>query len=160
MEFHIPFFALRKAPKSDNHLLSDRGKRLRNWEDVTFPTRNKAGPECQDNYRLHKAQVSCVIHGSDEWQWTAWAFEDTEYEMEEGDTTDKDAAVYDNEVVFVEDPIAYGLDANKPIWRPREYFIKALEIRIKKVREEWDELVYMLQLDRNENVRCFIFKVE
>jgi hypothetical protein len=80
--------------------------------------------------------------------------------MEEGDTTDKDAAVYDNEVVFIEDPIACGLDANKPIWRPREYFIKALEIRIKKVREEWDELVYMLQLDRNENVRYFIFKVE
>jgi hypothetical protein len=166
LEFHIPFFALRKAPQTDDSSLSGREKRLRSWEEISLLTPNASGSEGQENYRLHKAQISCVIHGCDEWNWTAWAFEDTYHKLEESDDTDTDVeadgdeVVTDDEangdeVVIVDDPIAHGLDANTPIWRPREYFMKTLEIRIHKVREEWDKLVYMLQLDRNRNV-CYL----
>jgi hypothetical protein len=155
LEFHIPFFALRKAPRSDGSALPGRGKRRRSWEDINLLTPEKAGSENQESYRLHKTQISFVIHGSDEWNWTAWAFEDTDHELDESDGMATDAGEGNSEAQLVEDPIAYGLDANKPIWRPREYFIKALEIRIKKVREEWDEVVHMLEHDRNGNV-CFL----
>jgi len=121
---------------------------------VTLMTRDNNGSESQESYRLHRAQISFVIHGFDEWTWTAWEFEDTDHELQESDDVAAEAGVGDDEAVLIEDPIACGLlDANDPIWRPREYFTKILEIRIKKVREEWDALVHMLQHDRNENVR-------
>jgi hypothetical protein len=121
---------------------------------VTLLTRDNKGSKSQERYRLHRAHISFVIHGFDEWNWTAWAFEDTDHELPESDDLAVDAEVGDDEAVLIEDPIACGLlDANDPIWRPREYFTKVLEIRIKKVREEWDALVHMLQHDRNENVR-------
>jgi len=66
MEFHLPFFALREAPVSDNQRPTPIGKRLRDWEDITFLTRDEAEPEGQKTFRLHKAQISCVINGSGE----------------------------------------------------------------------------------------------
>jgi hypothetical protein len=152
MEFHIPFFALRPAPRSDQRLPPTRKKCLRSWEDITLLTKDTAGADGNENYRIHRAQISCVVHGSNEWQWTAWAFEDTNHDWEEEDDIYADATTHNDEVVFIEDPITCGLDANKPIWRPREYFVKALEIRMKDVRDEWDYLVYRLQLDRKRNV--------
>lgn len=120
---------------------------------MTLLTRDNTGSERPESYRLHRVQISFVIHGFDEWNWTAWAFEDTDHELHESDDLAADAGVGDDEAVLIEDPIASGLlNANDPIWKPREYFTKVLEIRIKKVREEWDALVHMLQHDRNENV--------
>jgi hypothetical protein len=103
--------------------------------------------------------MSCVVHGFDEWQWTTWAFEDTEHDAEESTGVDDGPGPAAAEPVFCptinEDPIACGLDANMPIWRPRQYFLKAFEIRIQKVRDEWDELVHRLEVDKREYV-CFL----
>ena len=156
MEFHIPFFALRPIPRSDQGRLSSRKKCLRNWEDITLLTRDVTGVDCDEHYRLHRAQISCVVYGSDEWNWTAWAFEDTSHDWEDEEDVYADTLNGNVGMPFIEDPIAYGLDANRPIWRPREYFVKALDIRLRNVKNEWDTLVDMFELDRNKNVRGFI----
>jgi hypothetical protein len=154
MEFHLPFFALRKAASSGGPTSRLNGKRLRHYEELTLLTREIAESNGQDNYCLYSMHIACVTQGFDEWQWTTWTFEDTVQEYDEGG--DENSSGFDAVAGqdINEDPIACGLDANKPIWRPRQYFLKAFEIRIKKVREEWDELVHKLEIDRREYV-CF-----
>jgi hypothetical protein len=162
MEFHLPFFALREALVSDDLRSTPIGKRLRDWEDITLLTRDETEPEGQKTFRLHKAHISCVIKGSGEWQWIAWVFEDTNHEQGASDDADCHSGVDGDEDLpcqgFKEDPITCGLDANTPIRKPRQYFLKAFEIRIIKVREEWDELVHKLEVDKKENVFFRVLK--
>jgi hypothetical protein len=150
MEFHLPFFALRKHP----HLNPSHNKppihTTRKWTDISFTYGETSGSAGQEIYRLHEAQASCVVYGHDEWQWTACAFLDNEYES--GDLYDAgevfDGYGEDGEVDgFDEDPIATGLHASEPIWKPRQYFTKALEVNIKEVSQEWSELVHRLEHD-------------
>jgi hypothetical protein len=161
MEFHLPFFALRGVTTPDDTTPKPNPKSLRCWDSITIMTREKWIPEAQHNYRLCRAKISCVVHGLDEWQWTTWAFEDTEYEMGVNDhMSNHNGASGDEKTTcdaFKEDPITCGLDADMPIWKPRQYFLKAFEVRIIKVREEWDRLVHKLELDRKENVRLVDF---
>lgn len=40
------------------------------------------------------------------------------------------------------DPLAAGrYDANRPIWKPREYFVRVLECRVEQVKQEWHNVV-------------------
>jgi len=162
MEFHLPFFALRKSGKADDQLPSPHGKRLRDdWEEITLLTRDEVSPQAQESYRLHKVQISCVVHGFDEWQWSAYAFEDTKHENYELDEViDRQL---DSEIIFDdddEDPIALLLDYNKrPIWKPREYFLKAFENQIRRFCAEWNALVCKLEEDRTEYVRVFALRI-
>jgi hypothetical protein len=161
MEFHLPFFALRKAPSSGGPTRRFRGKRLQESEELILLTRENTESDGQENYYLYAMHMACVTSGFGEWQWTNWTFEDTVHGVEEDDEVDDGEvgaesggaeAVADQ--VINEDPIVCGLDANNPIWRPRQYFLKAFEIRIKNVRREWDALVQRLEIDRKEYV-CF-----
>ncbi len=86
-------------------------------------------------------------------------FEDTQHDSDYDDDEvandrelDKDAAT---RAIDEEDPILCRPAVLKPIWRPRQYFLKAFETRIRKHREEWDELVHRLEVDRKEYV-CFL----
>jgi len=54
-----------------------------------------------------------------------------------------------------EDPILCRPATLKPIWRPRQYFLKAFEMKARECWEEWDELVHRLEADRKEYV-CFL----
>ena len=109
---------------------------------------DSSGPENQELYRIYEAQVSCVVYGHDEWQWTACAFFDTEHGS--GDLYDDDGI----NAEINEDPIATGLDASKPIWRPRQYFAKAFEINMEEVSQEWHQVVYKMEIDINAYVCC------
>jgi hypothetical protein len=114
MEFHLPFFALRKAPPSNSSPIKTREKALRGWVELTLLTRDKTESEGQENYRLHKAQMSCVVHGFDEWQWVAHTFEDTKHEYEDDGNPVGDGELNSNEVAFCqninEDPITCILE--------------------------------------------------
>jgi hypothetical protein len=151
MEIHLPFFALRKTPQPDDSPLKARRKHLREPKDLYFLKGDNMSPEAQENYRLYPAQISCVVHGSDEWQWVVYAFVDTEHkEVEDwidgGDDRDNWPDVEFSKGI-IEDPIACGQHAPLPIWQPRQYFLKVFEIRIKEVRQEWDQVVHKLVVD-------------
>jgi hypothetical protein len=127
---------------------------MRRFEDLSFSKEECTGQDDQENYRLHHAQVSCVVYGYDEWHWTAYAFVDTEHDDDDGNNTNEseNAAVCSQEEID-EDPIACGAHASHlPIWRPRQYFLKAFEARIQEPKREWDELVHLLEVDITECV--------
>jgi hypothetical protein len=145
MEFHLPFFALRKTPPPNSSPRA-HGKRLREMKDLSFLKGQNTGPEDQENYCIYPAQISCVVWGLDEWQWAAYAFVDTEHNDDSDDSAEG----------INEDPIAAcGLDASRPIWKPRQYFLKVFEVRAKQARQEWDHLVRRLVLDIDEYV-CYV----
>jgi len=150
MEFHLPFFALRKTTPRDGSPPKAYGKRLRESKDLSFLKGQNTGPEGQENYRIYQAQISCVVCGLDDWQWVTYAFVDTEHDDNGDDSADKATS---SEGIN-EDPITCGLDANLPIWKPRQYFLKVFEIRAKQIRQEWDQLVRKLVLDISEYVCC------
>jgi hypothetical protein len=153
MEFHLPFFALRKHPLSNGSEDKPPIHSIRKWMDISLTDGETSVPGGQQVYRLHEAQASCVVYGNDEWQWTACAFLDNAHESgdlydygesRDGDSEDGEAEKADG---FDEDPIATGLHASKPIWRPRQYFTKALEVNIKEVSQEWHELIHKMEGD-------------
>jgi len=150
MEFHLPFFALRKHPQPNSSHDKPSIHTMRKWTDISFTYGETSVSAGQEVYRLHEAQVSCVVYGHDEWQWTACAFLDNGYESgglyDAGEVFDGYGEDGEDDG-FDEDPIATGLHANNPIWRPRQYFAKALEVNIKEVSQEWSELVHRLECD-------------
>ena len=93
-------------------------------------------------YSLYEAQISVAITGIDDSIWTAYGFVDTFCRPEEsvegyhqltGDCGRPD-------------PLAAGhIDANLPIWTPRQYFLKVFEIRINQVLGEWNLIVDMME---------------
>jgi hypothetical protein len=163
MEFHLPFFALRKVLPQDGlpeprpeSPPNTHGKRLRNPRDILLLKPESIKPEDKETYRLYPAQISCVVYGYSEWQWLAYAFADTEhtehdheggYEWPHVDDRVVDSAEATFSEGLTEDPITCAPDASLPIWRPRQYFLKAFEIQAKKVMQEWDPVVHKLVVD-------------
>jgi hypothetical protein len=101
---------------------------------------------------MYEAHISFVICGLDEGRWTAYAFDDTEFD---GD------ALYDRIFPcegFHADPIASeyhdDIDAELPIWNPREYFLRVVASRIARAAEEWEALVRPVERSITEYVRC------
>jgi hypothetical protein len=156
MEFHLPFFALRKIPRPEDSHNKRSLHSMRKWTDVSLTDGESSASGGQDVYRIHETQVSCVVYGHGEWQWTACAFLDNAHEsgdfydhgeFHDGDGEDGEAVVGQKVDGFDEDPIATGLHASWPIWRPRQYFTKALEVNIKEVSQEWHELIHKMECD-------------
>jgi hypothetical protein len=98
---------------------------------------------------MYEAQFSLVICGSNEERWTAYAFDDTEFDGEE--LYDK---IFPCEGVHA-DPVALDddIDAERPIWNPREYFLKVVEARMAQATVEWEVLVRSVERSIREYVR-------
>jgi hypothetical protein len=160
MEFHLPYFALRKVPLHEDLPRRTYRKCLRHWEDLTLLKTDRIGLGGEDNFRLYEAHTSCVVHGVDEWQWVAYAFKDAQHDSGGVYTHETDYGEFEtkkdisSQEVY-KDPMANGINADKPIWRPRQYFIKVFDMQMRQFKEEWDALVYMLEVDRSEYVGCF-----
>lgn len=156
LAFDLPFYALRMGPPhrppQDLRGIGDTGP-LRQVTDLSFLLRgpNRSDPPLQVDY-LCQAQVSVLITGPDPWRWVAYCFVDTYFEHE---TRRESAESYHDEivvdeadasVVFQPDPFTLGeRDACCPILTPREYFLVALEPRLRHVRDEWHVLVTKLR---------------
>ncbi|KAE9373616.1 hypothetical protein N431DRAFT_504241 [Stipitochalara longipes BDJ] len=158
MEFHLPYFALRKHLQPDGLQNKPPTHSLRRWEDLSLIDGETSMPGGQEVYRLHEAQASLCLYGPNEWQWTACAFLDNAYESgslydyeetHDGEGEDREAVGDQKAVEFVEDPIATGLDASNPIWRPRQYFAFAFEVNVREISREWRELVHKMECDIN-----------
>jgi hypothetical protein len=152
MEFHLPFFALRRKPPPSDLDSRPRHKRLRKWKDLSFL---KGGDALdQEKWYVHQAHISCVVFGFDHWSWMAHGFVDTEHD---GDDSEDKVASSDD---YNADLIARGLDANLLIGdgKPREYFLKAFETRLKPYRQEWRALVGWLEKRIHDYVSCIALR--
>jgi len=117
---------------------------LRRSQHLSFlpllPTENEA-PGTNTNC-LYEAQISCLVSGIDQWSWVAYAFVDTYYKganNTESATFYRDSILEETESGGVKpDALSGGrLDANRPVWWPKEYFLRVLEPRVEQVKQEW-----------------------
>jgi hypothetical protein len=133
---------LRSYPKGENFATRDVDNGPpRHSIDLSFLKIPSDKPEDREAFYIHEAAISLVVCGSDNWRWVAYAFIDTNA-ISDNDNLSEEVESHGD---FRGDPIASepGLEvnANDPIWDPREYFLMILEIRIRQVLREWQYLV-------------------
>jgi hypothetical protein len=128
------------------------------WTDLSFL--EVQTPKALDGRKvgMFEAHFSLVICGSHESRWVGYALDNTEFDGEE--LHDK---IFPCEGVHP-DPIASclndsGLDADLPIWNPREYFLFAVSNRITRAAIEWDALLRAIERRINQYVCWFIFPI-
>ena len=112
MEFHLPYYALRKGAS-----LNDDPRGLRRCGTLVSTNGKQA--------HLYEAQISVLVTGVDEWFWTAYCFAETFFGSEESIQF-----YYENDF----DAFTGGeKSASFPVWNPREYFLSILSRRLKQV---------------------------
>jgi hypothetical protein len=97
-----------------------------------MPCQPQTGIRC-----LYEAQISVAVIGLDRWTWIAYAFDDTYFDY---DTIEPCAQFTDT----IRRPGLYTRDCNDPVWTPREYFLKTVEIKTEQVAKEWRGVVQKL----------------
>jgi len=133
------------------------GKSLRESRKLPFLSRPLNASTSTDGVHcLYEAQMSVVVTGIDHWVWVAYGFFDTYFES-------KDMVAWYDQLSGTRgrrkgraDPLAAGLiDADKPIWTPREYFFKVLEIRMNQVLREWNGIFLWVE----KEVKQYVWRV-
>jgi hypothetical protein len=126
-----------KTPHGTVKTKPDRG-----WTDLSFlrldACDSNSGPsEPEEVWCMQEAQISCVVTGTDDWRWTGYGFVDAEVDSELAEATESDMRF---------DQIAGSdeVEANHPIWRPRDWWIKVYEVRIDQVTGHYENLVHKL----------------
>jgi hypothetical protein len=160
LDLHIPFFLLRKSPPPppDESVGKVNTQPRRRWTDLSFltiDTPDSPDKEPKEVWGMYEAQISCVVTGSDDFEWVGYGFFDTEID---GDLDEPSLNEPPPDEPFKDslnfDPISDRvLDANIPISRPRDYWLKVFEIRIEQARKEWDYVIYKVELSVNKYVR-------
>jgi hypothetical protein len=115
------------------------GEPLRQSRELPFLSRpTNASETTGDHHYLYEAQTSVIVTGIDDQVWTAYGFVDTYFAS--GETADNYDTL-EGRLSGCPDPLAAGqLNADQPIWTPREYFLKVFEIRSNQVLKEWDNI--------------------
>nr|KAK5440177.1 hypothetical protein LTR18_008114 [Exophiala xenobiotica] len=125
LSLHLPYYAWRSSsePRRDSRL--DRsGQPLRHVRDVSL-----LDSEGKTSF-LYEAQISCVFSGIEEWRWVAYCFADSYFDGE--NTTQDDGYM----------PYEYHADPDpRNIDNAREFFLNVLQIRVKQIGQEWEEVV-------------------
>lgn len=150
-DLHLPFFKLRKSTRPEESVGKVNTKPRRQWTDLSFLNIDKPSSQVQERkefWGIHEAQISCVVSGWDDARWVGYGFVDDEIDGVLAESSKDD---------LIMDQIAAGeIQANFPIWRPREYWLKVFEIRIKRVRHEWEWLIYKLEF----SIKQYVIKLK
>lgn len=137
----MAFFALRESRPERTFSTGPYAKPPRKYEDISFIATGKPSGSGEGALGIYEAQLSISVCGLSEQGYVVYAFVDKYFQ--DGDE-DSEQEVDDS--VFMEDQIvADGVDANKPVWEPREYFVLAVLPRQKQVVEEWANLLDRLE---------------
>ncbi|KAG4428670.1 hypothetical protein IFR05_015849 [Cadophora sp. M221] len=146
-DFHIPYYVLRESKKSRRDIRQKpNGEPLRQfWElpSLSMPTSNRPTSTTDERYCLYEAVTSIGVTGNDHWTWTAYGFVDTYFDSRES------VDGYHQEKrrpLGRPDPLANGqIDADEPLWDPREYFLKVVEIRTGLAFMEWTQILNKME---------------
>jgi hypothetical protein len=98
---------------------------------------------------LISAQFSCLIVGQDDFRWVTYAFVDSDLDDEDSDEEGSE---------YLEDPIcAAPVDANRPFWRAREYFLQVFELRVMQIQRKWQSVIREVERSIGQYVRLTSF---
>jgi hypothetical protein len=139
MEFHLPYMALRRERVADP-------RKLRMTYEMLETLEMEAGRAPNDSF-YYQAQISFLVTGVDEWQWTAYCCVDRFFGSE------RNPDWYLNRQL---DGLPAGGRAEFfPIWDPREYFLFVCARRFSQVTKEWSNAILKLESRLDEYVRDF-----
>ncbi|KAH3954660.1 hypothetical protein HBI81_077250 [Parastagonospora nodorum] len=138
LQFHLPHFVLRRKKHSSKKYTA---KLQRARMDLSFLGQVSQSSFSQEPLELVQAQISVVLCGTSETRYTAYCFEDNDHDE------DREMGDYEfSEDGFQADQITRGeVNANEPIWNPREYFLMTLLERFKQVVGEWARVVQVIE---------------
>lgn len=145
LEFHIPFFAMRRSrPEQD---FEQRRKRThRGWMNLSFLDSKDTDPEADGICGIHQAHISVTLGGTDDTRWFVYCFEDTHFDEDGELGQDEQTEEHQS------DQVARGeFGAENTIWNPREYFLLVFLTRMKQVKKEWEELVRFIETGIKEH---------
>lgn len=139
LEFHVPFPTLRC---SHTACLGGSGATDgKIWLDVDFLDIECDRDDGPCSWILREANVSVVVCGWDHCRWVGWAFSNTLSDPTSRDEEEPEVP----EDHFAADGDGPGdvqiIDANDPIWEPREYWLGIVNIRMIMIYKEWKWLV-------------------
>ncbi|KAF2707121.1 hypothetical protein K504DRAFT_447157 [Pleomassaria siparia CBS 279.74] len=157
LEFHLPYSVLRElsTPLSSHFVPGTSDKFRINWRDLSFLRGQSTKKAGQTTLATQDAHICLAVCGIDHTRWNCYAFVDTKFrdelagqkdEDEDDDENDENTDDEDAPGLEPHDPIAADSDgvtifADKPIWDPREYFLRNVDTRMKQVLREWRHLV-------------------
>lgn len=138
MEFHLPYYALRRGFMTN---ADPRGlRRCGKFEPI--------GTNTGDPEYLYEAQTSVMVTGFDEWFWTTYCCVETYFENKESiqfyHDTNMDA------------PTGAARPTNLPVWNPRQYYLLILSRRMGQMTKEWANIVNTFDKRLQYYVRMFI----
>ncbi|RYP67965.1 hypothetical protein DL769_005612 [Monosporascus sp. CRB-8-3] len=148
LEFHLPFYALRKHRKTLRDLRTRQtGEPLRQSQDVTFLRTLSEKNDNSGNDIIYQAKVSCLVSGWDRYSWVAYMFIDLYFEESHVDQNLESIADYEQHLSEVRlDPFTAGKTTSHGALRePREYFLQVLAVRLSKTKHEWEHLVLHIE---------------
>ena len=150
MGFHLAYFSLMTRPAAQVESTREPTNKAfqRHWIDLSFLL-NTGDSQGEEVYGIYESNVAFVCCGSDNQRWTGYSFVDghpDSVEEELGELISPGKGLH-------HDPISDGmLPADKPLWDPREYFLKIYTIRIVQVRDAWEPLVRKTEIRIKEYV--------
>ncbi|ORY01190.1 hypothetical protein BCR34DRAFT_592345 [Clohesyomyces aquaticus] len=151
LEFNMPYLALRNfGTRSPDRL----GKPMRKRIDLSFFNIPKQANDGHGTYGLQEAHVSLSIIGVDHHRWACYCFADTDIgsacpddQSHEDEQEETDAA---EEEEMKEDPVVSDgqgdevPEADMPVWDPRDYFLRVVDVRMKQILREWENVVHVV----------------
>ncbi|KAF2016077.1 hypothetical protein BU24DRAFT_462277 [Aaosphaeria arxii CBS 175.79] len=160
LEFQMPYLALIRRPSSHkNHkALTINKKPIRNFISLNFLDLPQPDDGEIGSFGIYEAQISVLLCGADNYRYTGYAFVDTEFrdrdEESEDDEPEETGGTNDEVDIdtLLEDPIISDceientVDANKPTWPPREYFLTIMGTRMQQVLRHWQDVVHIVEV--------------
>ncbi|KAH4056241.1 hypothetical protein HBH98_032090 [Parastagonospora nodorum] len=147
LEFHLAFLTLRNFTNYDTSASTASAHASGTELDVSFLVVNCAehrGQKCSCKHIIRESQMSVVICGWDDQNWVGWGLFNTSSDpTDEFDPEDQRELREDYYAADGEDgPV---VDAEDPIWDPRRYWLRIIDIRLQLVLKEWVWLVRNLE---------------
>lgn len=122
----------------------------KSWELHSLSQASRPGSSKDEVDCVYEAHISFTVTGLDHKMWTAYAFVDSYFDELDG------VQAYDEMKAPREgimDPLTMGnLDAQIPIWNPRLYFIRVVEIRLGQIVVEWNRILKRIEKDIEQYV--------
>ncbi|KAF2854872.1 hypothetical protein T440DRAFT_442305 [Plenodomus tracheiphilus IPT5] len=137
-QYHLPHVALREGP-------SRRARRTtqisRDWIDLSFIARALPESKRNDVMGLYPVQMSFGMCGTSEMRYVGYCLEDND--VDEG--REMDESDFSEDGMHIDQIAPEENNANEPIWDPREYFLRAFYVKMKRILKEWTTVVRTIQ---------------
>jgi hypothetical protein len=148
LHFHLPVYIWRTQAQLKTDLRQKYGRPLRRSRDLSFLNLSQDPGGTAQQECLYEAQVSCLVTGLDDFAWVAYVFQDSYYQNPDDSASVESSQYHEYHDDPRMDPLCAGkYPSDRPIWLPREYFLRVYDVRVEQARKEWSNTVHTL-LDR------------